>query len=109
MSTSNYFLEHPYTYQCPRAIADLLGPHRGSKTRASLDTNQSHSSGSDEEQAAIVVLPSSTELFYVYGQTLEGCATLSTGRPLFDLLGVFKKWLRVYAGDHDPPDTISVI
>lgn len=54
----------------------------------------------DAEQTAIVVLPSSTELFYVYGQTLEGCATLSTGKPLFDLLGVFKKWLRVYAGEH---------
>ncbi|KAI0000479.1 Vps53-like protein [Russula vinacea] len=60
-------------------------PHRVPKTR-------------DAEQTAIVVLPSSTELFYVYGQTLEGCATLSTGRPLFDLLEVFKKWLRVYAG-----------
>jgi vacuolar protein sorting-associated protein 53 len=52
----------------------------------------------DAEQTTIVVLPSSTELFYVYGQTLEGCATLSTGRPLFDLLEIFKKWLRVYAG-----------
>jgi hypothetical protein len=49
------------------------------------------------------VLPSSTELFYVYGQTLDGCATLSTGKPLFDLLGVFKKWLRVYSGEHTPP------
>ena len=49
-----------------------------------------------------VVLLSSTELFYVYGQTLEGCATLSTGRLLFDLLGVFEKWLRVYAGKHAP-------
>lgn len=56
----------------------------------------------DAEQTAIVVLPSSTELFYVYGQTLEGCATLSTGKPLFDLLEVFKKWLRVYAGELPP-------
>ncbi len=55
----------------------------------------------DAEQTVIVVLPSSTELFYVYGQTLEGCATLSTGRPLFDLLEVFKKWLRVYAGEKE--------
>ena len=54
------------------------------------------------EQTSNVVLPSSTELFYVYGQTLEGCATLSTGKPLFDLLEVFKKWLRVYAGKHSP-------
>ncbi len=89
----------PRSYQALRAIADLLAPHRGSNTRASLDTNQSHSTVDDAEQTAIVVLPSSTELFYVYGQTLEGCATLSTGKPLFDLLGVFKKWLRVYAGE----------
>ncbi|KAN0125317.1 Vps53-like, N-terminal domain containing protein [Lactarius tabidus] len=81
----------------PRAISDLLSPHRGSRTRASLDTIQSHSTVDNTEQAPIVVLPSSTELFYVYGQTLEGCAALSTGRPLFDLLEVFKKWLRVYA------------
>lgn len=54
------------------------------------------------EQTTNVVLPSSTELFYVYGQTLEGCATLSAGKPLFDLLEVFKKWLRVYAGKHSP-------
>ena len=86
--------------QHPRAISDLLSPHRGSRTRASLDTIQSHSTVDNTEQAAIVVLPSSTELFYVYGQTLEGCATLSTGRPLFELLEVFKKWLRVYAGKH---------
>ena len=41
--------------------------------------------------------------------TLEGCATLSTGRPLFDLLGVFKKWLRVYAGEHAPRIGSAVI
>jgi hypothetical protein len=56
-----------------------------------------------------VVVLSSTELFYVYGQTLEGCATLSTGRPLFDLSGVFKKWLRVYAGEHAPRIGSAVI
>jgi hypothetical protein len=95
-SPSCCFLLH--TYQSPRAIADLLAPHRGPKIRTSLETTQSHSAVDDAEQTAIVVLPSSTELFYVYGQTLEGCAALSTGRPLFDLLEVFKKWLRVYAG-----------
>ena len=86
--------------QHSRAIADLLSPHRGSRPRASLDTIQSHSTVDNTEQTSNVVLPSSTELFYVYGQTLEGCATLSTGKPLFDLLEVFKKWLRVYAGKH---------
>ena len=88
--------------QHSRAIADLLSSHRGSRTRGSLDTNQSHSTVDSTGQTANVVLPSSTELFYVYGQTLEGCATLSTGKPLFDLLEVFKKWLRIYAGKHSP-------
>ena len=64
--------------------------------------NQNHSTSGDAEPTAIVVLPSSTELFYVYGQTFDGCATLSTGKPLFDLLEVFKKWLRVYAGVYTP-------
>ena len=98
VSSSCRFLGLPRIHKIPRAIADLLAPHRVPKTRASLDTNQSHSTVDDAEQTPIVVLPSSTELFYVYGQTLEGCATLSIGRPLFDLLEVFKKWLRVYAG-----------
>jgi hypothetical protein len=98
VSSCDRFLGLPRIHKSPRAIADLLAPHRVPKTRASLDTNQSHSTVDDAEQTPIVVLPSSTELFYVYGQTLEGCATLSTGRPLFDLLEVFKKWLRVYAG-----------
>jgi hypothetical protein len=88
--------EAPHTQHVLRAIADLLAPNRGSNSRASLD---SHPTADEAEQTTIVVLPSSTELFYVYGQTLEGCATLSTGRPLFDLLEVFKKWLRVYAGE----------
>jgi vacuolar protein sorting-associated protein 53 len=96
LSCSTKFLRSD---QRPRAIADLLAPHRGSKPRASLDTNQSHSTADDGEQTAVVVHPSSTELFYFYGQTLDGCATLSTGKPLFDMLEVFKKWLRVYAGE----------
>ncbi|KAI0305491.1 Vps53-like protein [Multifurca ochricompacta] len=98
-SISSAFEPHMgvYVRHQDKAIADLISSHRGPKARVSLDTNQSQSTVDDAEQTAIVVLPSSTELFYVYGQTLEGCATLSTGKPLFDLLEVFKKWLRVYA------------
>ncbi|KAH9058879.1 Vps53-like protein [Lactarius vividus] len=98
-SISSSFEPHMgvYVQHQDKAIADLLSPHRGSRTRASLDTIQSLSTVDNTEQTVNVVLPSSTELFYVYGQTLEGCATLSTGKPLFDLLEVFKKWLRVYA------------
>ncbi|KAF7306010.1 hypothetical protein HMN09_00755500 [Mycena chlorophos] len=50
-----------------------------------------------EEKAPTVVLPSSTELFYFYGQSLEQCAKLSTGKPLFDLCTLHRKWLRIYA------------
>ncbi|KAI0048281.1 hypothetical protein FA95DRAFT_1588772 [Auriscalpium vulgare] len=87
-----------YVQAQDRTIADMLAPIRGPKPRASLDTNHSHApTEGDDGSAEAVVLPSSTELFYLYGQTLEGCAMLSTGKPLFDLLEVFKKWLRVYA------------
>ncbi|KAI0030938.1 Vps53-like protein [Vararia minispora EC-137] len=79
-----------------KTIADMIVSHRGQKSRASLDTS-SHASEHDDSSPA-VVLPSSTELFYFYGQTLDACAMLSTKKPLFELLGVFKKWLRVYAG-----------
>lgn len=43
------------------------------------------------------VLPSSTELFYFYREALERVAGLSAGKPLLDLSGVYRKWLRVYA------------
>ena len=43
------------------------------------------------------ILPSSTELFYFYRETLERCAKLSNKSPFLDLCGVYKKWLKVYA------------
>ncbi|VDB95976.1 unnamed protein product [Peniophora sp. CBMAI 1063] len=79
-----------------RTIADMIASHRGPTARSSLDTT-SHASEHDENPPS--VLPSSTELFYFYSQTMDACATLSTGKPLFDLLDVFKKWLRTYAGE----------
>ncbi|CAK5272531.1 unnamed protein product [Mycena citricolor] len=32
-----------------------------------------------------------------YGQSLEQCAKLSTGKPLFDLCNLHRKWLQIYA------------
>ncbi|KII92548.1 hypothetical protein PLICRDRAFT_37313 [Plicaturopsis crispa FD-325 SS-3] len=86
-----------------KALADMLAPHRGSKARSSrrsLET-ATNPDGADVADSPVVVLPSSTELFYFYGQSLEQCAKLSagTGRALFDLGGVCKKWLKVYAED----------
>lgn len=53
----------------------------------------------DNDPPAHTVLPSSTELFYFYRETLERCAKLSTKQPFLDLCTVYKKWLRVYADD----------
>lgn len=91
----------------------MLAPHRKSgahKTRArpSLDAIPRTSTSEDltatavalEEDAPVPVLPSSMELFYFYGQSLDQCAKLSTGKPLFDLCRVHKKWLKVYAGQY---------
>ncbi|KAK7473107.1 Vacuolar protein sorting-associated protein 53 [Stygiomarasmius scandens] len=88
-----------------KALSDMLAPHRrnkGAKTtpRPSLDANAGSASVEDDGNSSpIIVLPSSTELFYFYGQSLEQCAKLSTGQPLFDLCSVHKKWLKIYAED----------
>lgn len=62
--------------------------------------------GAEEDAAAAgganahtTVLPSSTELFYFYRQTLEQCARLSNRGPFKDLCAVFAKYLRAYADE----------
>lgn len=85
-----------------RVLTDMLAPHRKGKSgrpqpRPSTETASSRSSVDENEPQ--VVLPSSTELFYFYGQSLEQCAKLSTGKALFDLCTLHKKWLRIYAGE----------
>lgn len=85
-----------------KVLTDMLAPHRTGKSvrsqpRSSLETTST--SSSVDESDPQIVLPSSTELFYVYGQSLEQCAKLSTGKALFDLCTVHKKWLRIYAED----------
>lgn len=86
----------------------MLNPHRNPKTRGSLDTVTKPSTANstprpslaatDHEEPVPIVMPSSTELFYFYAQSLEQCAKLSTGQALFDLYGVQRKWLKIYAG-----------
>ncbi|KAJ7594544.1 Vps53-like protein [Mycena floridula] len=87
-----------------KALADMLAPHRKGKfpqPRVSMDTSRSSIDAEEaaSSEAPIVVLPSSTELFYFYGQSLDQCAKLSTGKPLFDLGNLHKKWLKIYAED----------
>lgn len=76
----------------------MLTPHRGAKSRPSLDGVQRFSSSSDPDNPPITVLPSSTELFFFYAQNLEQCAKLSTKGMLAEMFGVWGKWLRIYAG-----------
>ncbi|KAF8070050.1 Vps53-like protein [Lyophyllum atratum] len=85
-----------------KVLADMLAPHRRSKAgkappRPSLDAPGAEPDSTDD--APILVLPSSTDLFYFYAQSLEQCAKLSTGQALFDLCALHKKWLRIYAED----------
>lgn len=76
----------------------MLAPFRGAaKSRQSIDS-ASGSGGASSEGERQAVLPSSTELFYFYGQTLEQCAKLFNGKPLFDMANLQKKWLAIYAG-----------
>ncbi|PPQ72073.1 hypothetical protein CVT26_006708 [Gymnopilus dilepis] len=95
-----------------KVLADMLAPHRKPKTnkpgavqptRASSETPAAAPGATavateDPTAPPMTVLPSSTDLFLFYGQSLEQCAKLSTGQALFDLCTLHKKWLRIYAG-----------
>lgn len=83
----------------------IMSHRNGLKARSSLEARPSFdvpNPGAEEDSAPLMVHPSSTELFYFIGHNLEQCANLGrtgTGKALFDLLGVHKKWLKVYAED----------
>lgn len=86
-----------------RVLADMLAPHRKgraakSQVRPSLEAAPTPPNRDGTESSPMTVLPSSTELFYFYGQSLEQCSKLSTGQALFSLSSLHKKWLRIYAG-----------
>lgn len=75
----------------------MLAQYRGSKSRSSLEAASTRTSV-DDSAPPVLVLPSSTEMFYYYRQTLDQLASLFTGQPLYDLCSLHKKWLRIYAG-----------
>lgn len=50
----------------------------------------------EEDDGTMAVLPSSTDLFYFYRETLTQCAKFSTGKALFDLCQLFAKHLDSY-------------
>lgn len=87
-----------YRQQGARMSQDGFGAeaHHGAEAFGGDGAGADGSSGSSSNST---VLPSSTELFYFYRQTLEQCARLSNKAPLRDLYEVYRKWLRVYAED----------
>ncbi|WVN88398.1 uncharacterized protein L203_103607 [Cryptococcus depauperatus CBS 7841] len=78
-----------------RAISDMLSIYRGTKSRPSVDNVLQEESGSPSP----TILPSSTELFYLYGQQLEQCEKYSKGETMKKLSQVFAKWLKIYSDD----------
>ncbi|WWD17223.1 hypothetical protein CI109_101661 [Kwoniella shandongensis] len=88
----NYF--NVYVDAQDRAISDMLSAYRGSRSRSSLE-----GSTQDTDNPVPTVLPSSTELFYFYGQTLEQCGKYTTGEPMRKLAKVFAKWLKIYSDE----------
>ncbi|KAJ9094179.1 hypothetical protein QFC19_008030 [Naganishia cerealis] len=77
------------------ALSDMLSAHRGARSRSSLESVSAH----DSAESPLAVLPSSTELFYFYAQTLEQCGKYTTGKGMKELADVFKKWLRIFSGE----------
>lgn len=73
----------------------MLSQYRGARSRPSLEGTLLET----EENAGPAVLPSSTELFYFYGQTLDQCSKYTTGEPMAKLAKVFAKWLKIYCDD----------
>lgn len=98
ISLSSVF--EPYLYLFveaqDRALAEMIQTFRSQGSRTSMDEGKP--SGLTENQHH-TVLPSSTELFYFYGQVLEQCARLSTREPFRDLTHVYEKHLQSYAED----------
>lgn len=76
-----------------RLLSDMIAGWRNNKV--SGEDLRAHSD--HEQHSATNVLPSSTELFYFYRETLERCAQLSTKATFLELCSVYKKWLKVYA------------
>ncbi|TCD68264.1 Vacuolar protein sorting-associated protein 53 [Steccherinum ochraceum] len=79
-----------------KALTDMLSQYRGPKSRSSLEAAVP-SEAEDSNSSPVLVLPSSTELFYFYAQSLDQCAKLFTGQALYDLCSLHKKWLKIYA------------
>ncbi|KLT40600.1 hypothetical protein CC85DRAFT_287322 [Cutaneotrichosporon oleaginosum] len=90
---SSIFDSHFGTYvdAQDKALAEMMSQYRGARSRSSLEGTLQ-----ETENAGPTILPSSTELFYFYGQTLEQCSKYTNGEPVAKLARIFAKWLKIY-------------
>lgn len=83
-------------------LSEMMNSYR--RQGASLPRTSNSLDGAPDASTAAgephhTVLPSSTELFYFYRQTLEQCATLDRGETFEQLTKVYAKWLVRYRED----------
>ncbi|CAO1635403.1 unnamed protein product [Sympodiomycopsis kandeliae] len=91
-----------YVESQDKALSELMSNYRrqgATIPRPSGEQGDSSTSAAPAEQQHHTVLPSSTELFYFYRQTLEQCARLSNREPLRDLFLVFRRYLQLYVDE----------
>jgi hypothetical protein len=91
----------------------MLTPHRKGRfvrtqQRLSVESLPA-ADDSEADESPHIVLPSSTELFYFYRQSLEQCAKYSTGQTLYDLCTLHRKWLKIYAGAYYQPLFLALL
>ncbi|KAI9263263.1 Vps53-like protein [Phascolomyces articulosus] len=66
------------------------------QTLTSMINSYVESDMNADDDGSMVVLPSSTDLFYFYRETLVQCAKFSTGKAFYDLCQLFAKHLHAY-------------
>lgn len=80
------YLDH-YIDSENRSLGEMMEKYKSTPISTNI------TAGSDDEG----LIPSSTDLFYSYRQTMIQFARFSTGKPFLDLSRMFGKWLREYA------------
>ncbi|ORX61759.1 hypothetical protein DM01DRAFT_1380582 [Hesseltinella vesiculosa] len=89
------------TFRFERSVSGVFVPYLWiyieAKDRTLADMTQTYpETDKAADDDTITVLPSSTDLFYFYRETLSQCARFSTGGALWDLCQLFSKYLMVY-------------
>ncbi|PWN30868.1 hypothetical protein BDZ90DRAFT_248516, partial [Jaminaea rosea] len=86
-----------------KALAELMANYRRQGTtlpsQADITNNAGGPPPASSPGSHPTVLPSSTELFYFYRQSLEQCSRLTNRSAFRDLITVFRRYLRAYGED----------